>query len=61
MPRPLLIVSRSDNLIQVVDTIHTLNDKTVYIVDPDQLASDLDLQCTLFAKTGHIQVQHDQD
>ena len=54
MPRPFLIISQSDNLIQNIDEkfIYWMTNKS----DSNQLASEL----TLFAKIEHIRVQQDK-
>ena len=48
MPCPLLISSHSDFLIWVFDRNSYINDS----VDPDQLATDLDLHCLLRQETA---------
>ena len=59
MPRPLLIFSQSDYLIQIVDTNSQLMTNSA---DPDQLASSEAnwSGSTLFAKAGYIWVQQDK-
>ena len=59
MPRPFLILSKSDYLIRIVDiNSHTLMANSV---NSDQLASSEAswYESTLFAKAGHIRVQKD--
>ena len=60
MPHPLLIVSQSDCLIQIVDINNTY--LMTNSVDPDQLASEEAnwSGSALFVKTGFIQVQQDK-
>ena len=48
---------QSDYSIQIADINSYLMANSA---DPDQKPTDLDLQCTLFAKAGHIRVQQDK-
>ena len=57
MPNTFLIVSQSDNLIQIVD----INSHTEWQTVQIQTSSEANWYCsTLFAKAGYIWVQQDK-
>ena len=57
MPRPLIILSQSDSLIQIADINSDTKWQTVQI----QISSEANWSgSTLFAKAGYIQAQQDK-